>query len=130
MAETSLWETIKRTHHYRCIICHQPEKVVGRLVEVQVTDESGAGTHSVPMCPAHHLKYIQGYFTNAELKKIGITREAYLNAVSATAQTAEPGLPISTAEKAILAQQDAIKKVQKAQKKRFQQIQSDYKKEI
>jgi hypothetical protein len=104
--------------------------VTGRLVEVQITDESGVGTHSVPMCPAHHLKYTQGYFANAELKKIGITREAYLNAVSATTQTAEPGLPISTAEKAILAQQDAIKKVQKAQKKRFQQIQSDYKKEI
>jgi hypothetical protein len=130
MAENSDWETIRRQHHYRCIICRQPEKVAGRLMEIKVTEQSGDGTYIVPMCPAHHLKYTQGYFTNAELKKIGITREAYLNAVSATAQTAEPGLPRSTAEKAILAQQDAIKKVQKAQRKRFQQIQSDYKKEI
>jgi hypothetical protein len=130
MAENSDWETIRRQHHYRCIICRQPEKVAGRLVEVQITEQSGNGTHSVPMCPAHHLKYTQGYFTNAELKKIGMSREAYLKNVSASTDTAEPGLPKSTAEKAILAQQEAIKKVQKAQKKRFQQIQSDYKKEI
>jgi len=130
MAENSDWETIKRQHHYRCIICRQPEKVAGRLMEVQVTEPSGDGTHIVPMCPAHQLKYIQGYFTNAELKKIDISREAYMKNISATTQTTEPGFLRSTTEKAILAQQDIIKKVQKAQKKRFQKIQSDYKKEI
>ncbi len=130
MAENSGWETIKREHHYRCIICRQPEKVAGRLVEVRVTGPSDDTIHGVPMCPAHHLKYSQGYFTNADLKKIGISREAYLKNISATTDNAEPGLPRTTAEKAVLAQQDAIKKVQKAQKKRFQQIQSDYKKEI
>jgi hypothetical protein len=130
MAENLDWETIKRQHHYRCIICRQPEKVAGRLVEVRVTEPSTDVVQAVPMCPAHHLKYSQGYFTNAELKKIGISREVYLKNVSAASDTAEPGFPRTTAEKAILAQQDAIKKVQKAQKKRFQQIQSDYKKEI
>ena len=129
MAESSDWEAIKRKYHYRCVICRQPEKVAGKLVQVQV-ENAVIPPQVFPLCPEHHLKYIQGYFTNAELKKIGISRDAYLEIVSGVNENAEPDLPKSTVEKAILAQQDAIKKVQNAQKKRFQQIQSDYKKEI
>jgi len=129
MVESSDWEAIKRKYHYRCVICRQPEKVAGKLVQVQVEDLV-IPPQVFPLCPEHHLKYSQGYFTNADLKKIGISREQYLANVSAASENIDPDSPPSTTEKAILAQQDAIKKVQKAQKKRFQQIQSDYRKDI
>jgi len=129
MAEGSDWEAIKRKYHYRCVICRQPEKVAGRLMQVQV--ESAVIPPQVfPLCPEHHLKYSQGYFTNADLKKLGISREVYLENAASASEHVDPDAPPSTTEKAILAQQDAIKKVQKAQKKRFQQITSDFKKEI
>jgi hypothetical protein len=130
MAENSDEETIRRTYHYRCIICRQPEKVTGRLILVQVGENPEGSKQVIPMCPVHHLKYIQGYCTNAELKKIGISREAYQKNMSAISQTGDSCSPLTTTEKTIAVQQDTIKKIEKAQKKRFQQIQSDYKKEI
>jgi hypothetical protein len=129
MAESSDWEAIKRKYHYRCVICRQPEKVAGMLVQVQV-ENAVIPPQVFPLCPEHNLKYSQGYFTNIELKKIGISREQYLANVSDAGEKIEPDSPPSTTEKAILAQQDAIKMVQKSQKKRFQQTQSDFRKDI
>jgi len=129
MAESSDWEEIKRKYHYRCVICRKPEKVTGKLVQVQV-ENALIPPLVFPLCPEHHLNYLQGYFTNAELKKIGLSREEYVETVSSINENAEHNLQRSTAEKAILAQQDTIKKVQKAQQKRFQQVQPGYKKEV
>jgi hypothetical protein len=130
MPENSDWETVRRQYHYRCIICRQPEKVTGRMVPVHVADESQNSKRVVPMCPAHHLKYIQGFCTNAELKKAGISQDTYQKSLDTIVGAGEEISSPSMTERAVAAQQDAIKKVEKAQKRRFQQRTSDYVKEI
>ena len=64
------WERKKKKG---CIICGH--KTV--LEKAHLRASSRGGTEIEAMCPTHHTKYDKGLCTNAELKKIGITREIY-----------------------------------------------------
>ena len=126
MTDSAEFDAIRRRHHYRCCICRQPEKVTGTLLPVR--GKTTEGDCTLPVCPEHHAKYMQGYFTGAELKKIGISAENYRNVLAETER--EPGSGLSAAEKVTQTKEDTIKRIQKAQKMRMPKVHSDYRKEI
>ena len=128
MTDSAEFDIIRRRHHYRCCICRQPEKVTGTLLPVK---GNTAGAESIfPACPEHYAKYMQGFFTGLELKKVGISDEEYRKILAETAGEREAGSELSAAEKVTLAKEDTIKKIQKAQKMKMPKVHSDYKKEI
>ena len=130
MTDIAEFEAIRRRHHYRCTICRQPEKVTGTLLPVKGKAAEGDSVCTFPVCPDHHAKYMQGFFTGIELKKIGISPEEYRNFLSEIADERVAGDGLSAAEKGSLAKEDTIKKIQKAQKMKMPKVHSDYKKDI
>lgn len=130
MTDSEEFDLIRRKYHYRCTICRQPEKVTGSLLPVKGKAAVGDAFSTFPVCPDHHAKYMQGFFTGIELKKIGITAEEYKSALSQIADEREAGSGLSAAEKGSLAKEETVKKIQKAQKMKMPKVHSDYKKEI
>ncbi len=130
MTDSAEFDLIRRRHHYRCSICRQPEKVTGTLLPVKGKTSEGDAFTTFPVCPDHHAKYMQGFFTGIEMKKIGITAEEYRNFLSEIQEVREAGDGLSAAEKGSLAKEETIKKIQKAQKMKMPKVHSDYKKEI
>jgi hypothetical protein len=128
MTDSAEFDLIRRRHHYRCSICRQPEKVTGTLLPVR--GKTAEGESPLPVCPEHHVKYMQGFFTGAELKKIGISAEDYRNFLAELAGELEPGYGLSTEEKVTRTREETIKKIQKAHKMKMPKVHSDYKKEI
>ena len=128
MTDSAEFDTIRRRNHYRCCICRQPEKVTGSLLPVG--GKTAEGECTLPVCPEHHAKYTQGFFTGAELKKIGISSEEYRHIIQEKTGKKESGSSVSTAEKVTQIKEDTIKKIQKAQKMKMPKVHSDYKKEI
>ena len=130
MTDIAEFDLIRRKHHYRCTICRQPEKVTGTLLPVKGKAAEGDAFCTFPVCPDHHAKYMQGFFTGIEMKKIGISAEEYRNFLSEIAGERDAGDGLSAAEKGSQAKEDAIKKIQKAQKMKMPKVHSDYKKDI
>ena len=130
MTDSVEFDVIRRKHHYRCCICRQPEKVTGTLLPVKGKAAEENVFSTFPVCPDHHAKYMQGFFTGIEQKKIGISAEDYRNILSEIAGEREAGDGLSAAEKGSLAKEETIKKIQKAQKMKMPKVHSDYKKEI
>jgi len=128
MTDNTEFDLIKRRHHYRCCICRQPEKVTGTLLPVRGKTVDGDST--LPVCPEHHAKYMQGFFSGAELKKIGISSEEYQHFLLERTGEPESGSASSAAEKVTQIKEDTIKKIQKARKMKMPKVHSDYKKEI
>lgn len=71
------WDAIKQRYNNACIICGRTEKSVGTLEQAHLKAKSRGGTQVVPMCSNHHGMYDQGKFTDAQLEKVGLTREQY-----------------------------------------------------
>ncbi|KUK69162.1 MAG: hypothetical protein XE11_2041 [Methanomicrobiales archaeon 53_19] len=71
------WDAIKKRYNNTCIICGKTEKSVGTLHQAHIKARSRGGTQVVPMCSNHHDMYDKGKFTDAQLEKIGLTREQY-----------------------------------------------------
>ena len=71
------WDAIKKRYNNACIICGKTEKSVGTLQQAHIKARSRGGTQVVPMCSNHHGMYDKGKFTDAQLEKIGLTREQY-----------------------------------------------------
>ena len=130
MTDIAEFDLIRRKHHYRCTICRQPEKVTGTLLPVKGKAAEGDAFCTFPVCPDHHAKYMQGFFTGIEMKKIGISAEEYRNFLSEIAGERDAGDGLSAAEKGSQAKEEAIKKIQKAQKMKMPKVHSDYKKDI
>ena len=130
MTDHAEWEGIKRRHHYRCCICRQPEKVTGTLLPLLVNDAQGNQFRTLPLCPDHHAKYLQGFFSGAELKKIGISSEAYQQLMTEKAGEPHAGSGLSAAEKVTQTKEKTIKKIQKAKKTKMPKVHSDYMKMI
>ncbi|MHB8164292.1 MAG: hypothetical protein ACYDDV_08060 [Methanoregula sp.] len=128
MTDSAEFDIIRRRHHYRCCICRQPEKVTGTLLPVK--GKTADGETILPACPEHYAKYMQGFFTGLELKKVGISDEEYRKILAESAGERDAGSELSSAEKTTLAKEDAIKKIQKAQRMKMPKVHSDYKKEI
>ncbi len=128
MTDSAEFDAIRRRHHYRCCICRQPEKVTG--THLPVRGKTPEGDQTFPVCPEHHAKYMQGFFTGAELKKIGISAEDYRNFLAEMPDKREPGSALSAEEKVTRTREETIKKIQKAQKLKMPKVHSDYKKEI
>ena len=127
MTDSAEFDAIRKKHHYRCCICRQPEKVTGTLLPVNGKTAEGDGI--LPVCPEHHAKYLQGFFTGIEQKKIGISSEEYQQFLLKTAEL-ESGSGLSAEEKVTRTRDDTIKKIQKARKMKMPKVHSDYKKEI
>jgi hypothetical protein len=130
MTDSAEFDLIRRRHHYRCSICRQPEKVTGTLLPVKGKAADGDAYCTFPVCPDHHAKYMQGFFTGIEMKKIGISAEEYGNLLSEFKEEQDAGKGLSAAEKGSLTKDETIKKIQKAQKMKMPKVHSDYKKEI
>ena len=130
MNDSAEFDVLRRKHHYRCSICRQPEKVTGTLLPVKGKAAEGDAYCTFPVCPDHHAKYMQGFFTGIEMKKIGISADDYQNFLSEIAKEREEGDGLSAAEKGSLTKEETIKKIQKAQKMKMPKVHSDYKKEI
>lgn len=130
MTDSAEFDLIRRRHHYRCSICRQPEKVTGTLLPVKGKTAEGDAFCTFPVCPDHHAKYMQGFFSGIEMKKIGISAEDYRNFLSEIAGERDSGSGLSAAEKGSQAKEETIKKIQKAQKMKMPKVHSDYKKEI
>lgn len=130
MTDSAEFDLIRRRHHYRCSICRQPEKVTGTLLPVKGKASEGDAFTTFPVCPDHHAKYMQGFFTGIEMRKIGISAEEYRIFLSEIQEVREAGDGLSAAEKGSLAKEETIKKIQKAQKMKMPKVHSDYKKEI
>ncbi len=130
MTDSAEFDLIRRRHHYRCSICRQPEKVTGTLLPVKGKAAEVDAYCTFPVCPDHHAKYMQGFFTGIEMKKIGISAEEYRNLLSEIKEEQDAGKGLSTAEKGSLTKDETIKKIQKAQKMKMPKVHSDYKKEI
>ncbi|MDO8874179.1 MAG: hypothetical protein Q7V05_15840 [Methanoregula sp.] len=129
MTDSAEFDAIRRRHHYRCCICRQPEKVTGTLLPV--TGKTAEGDCTLPICPDHHVKYMHGFFTGTELKKIGISSEEYQHFLSLKKTgEQESGNGLSAEEKVTRTREETIKKIQKAQKMKMPKVHSDYKKEI
>jgi hypothetical protein len=128
MTDSAEFDTIRRSHHYRCCICRQPEKVTGTLLPVK--GKTAEGENTFPACPEHHSKYLQGFFTGAELKKIGISSEEYQRILQEKTGEPESGSGLSAEEKATRTREETIKMIQKSRKMKMPKVHSDYKKEI
>lgn len=128
MTDSAEFDAIRKKHHYRCCICRQPEKVTGTLMPV--SGKTAEGDCTLPVCPEHYVKYIQGFFTGIELKKIGISSEEYQQFLVKKTEEPESGSGLSAEEKVIRTTEETIKKIQKAQKMKMPKVHSDYKKEI
>jgi len=128
MTDITEFDSIRRRHHYRCCICRQPEKVTGTLLPVK--GKTAEGERTLPVCPEHHAKYMQGFFSGIELKKIGISSEEYQHFLLEKTSGHESGSGSSTEEKVTRTREETIKKIQKARKMRMPKVHSDYKKEI
>ena len=128
MTDNTEFDSIRRRHHYRCCICRQPEKVTGTLLPVRGKTVDGNST--LPVCPEHHAKYMQGFFSGIELKKIGISSEEYQHFLLEKTSGHESGSGLSTEEKVTRTREETIKKIQKARKMKMPKVHSDYKKEI
>ena len=128
MTDSAEFDPIRRRHHYRCCICRQPEKVTGTLLPVR--GKTAGGDSTLPVCPEHHAKYMQGFFTGAELKKIGISSEEYQHFLLKKTSEHESGSGLSAEEKVTRTREETIKKIQKARKMKMPKVHSDYKKEI
>jgi hypothetical protein len=128
MTDSAEFDVIRRRHHYRCCICRQPEKVTGTLLPVK--GKTAEGESRLPVCPEHHAKYMQGFFTGIELKKIGISSEEYQQFLHEIPGEEESGSGLSAEEKVTRTREETIKKIQKATKMKMPKVHSDYKKEI
>jgi len=56
-----------------CIICGRKSP----LVKAHIKAHSKGGSDIEAMCPNHHTQYDGGKFSDAQLKKLGITRRQY-----------------------------------------------------
>ncbi|MFA4850596.1 MAG: hypothetical protein WC626_12790 [Methanoregula sp.] len=128
MTDSAEFDAIRKKHHYRCCICRQPEKVTGTLMPV--SGKTAGADCTLPVCPEHYVKYLQGFFTGIELKKIGISSEEYQQALLKKTEEPDSGSGLSAEEKVIRTTEETIKKIQKAQKMKMPKVHSDYKKEI
>jgi hypothetical protein len=128
MTDSAEFDAIRKKHHYRCCICRQPEKVTGTLMPV--SGKTAGADCTLPVCPEHNVKYIQGFFTGIELKKIGISSEEYQQFLVKKTEDPESGSGLSAEEKVVRTTEETIKKIQKAQKMKMPKVHSDYKKEI
>jgi hypothetical protein len=128
MTDSAEFDVIRRRHHYRCCICRQPEKVTG--THLPVKGKTAEGDTIFPVCPEHHAKYMQGFFTGAELRKIGISAEDYQAFLAEKTNSPASETGLSAEEKGTLAREETIKKIQKAQKMKMPKVHSDYRKEI
>ena len=128
MTDSAEFDAIRKKHHYRCCICRQPEKVTGTLMPV--SGKTAGEDCTLPVCPEHYVKYLQGFFTGIELKKIGISSEEYQQFLVKKTEEPDSGSGLSAEEKVIRTTEETIKKIQKAQKMKMPKVHSDYKKEI
>jgi hypothetical protein len=71
------WETQKKLHGSRCVICGQTEKQVGGLEKAHIRAHSRGGSQYTPMCANCHKKYDAGLMTATQLEKLGLTPTAY-----------------------------------------------------
>jgi 2-keto-3-deoxy-6-phosphogluconate aldolase len=95
-----------------------------------IKEQQGNLCRTLPLCPAHHVKYMQGFLSGAELKKVGITQEYYQNYLADRAESPDTGSGLSASEKITQEKEETIKKIQKAKKMKMPQIHSDYQKMI
>jgi hypothetical protein len=73
----SEWEARKKQHNNSCLMCGHGEKQVGGLEKAHLKAHSRGGSEYVPLCANCHKKYDSGDCTQAELKKLGLTKEQY-----------------------------------------------------
>ncbi|MCX5995487.1 MAG: hypothetical protein NTV59_05765 [Chloroflexi bacterium] len=72
------WESKKKLRKNKCILCEKSEKAVAELQQAHLRAVSKGGTEYIePMCPTCHRKYDKGLATQADLKKLGITKRTY-----------------------------------------------------
>ena len=71
------WEAIKARYGNRCCVCGKTERSAGVLGKAHVKAHSRGGTQYFPLCPTCHTKYDRGLMTVTELRKLGLTKEAY-----------------------------------------------------
>lgn len=67
------WESIKRVHGNKCVICGKTEKQVGILEKAHIKARSRGGSQVLPMCPTHHKMYDSNKLSATQLRKIGLT---------------------------------------------------------
>jgi hypothetical protein len=73
----SEWETLKHTLGNKCVLCGKSEKAVVELQKAHIRAASKSGTTVLPLCPICHRKFDKGKATDAELKKLKLTRAQY-----------------------------------------------------
>jgi len=71
------WEVIKWTYGSKCVLCGATEKSCGGLEKAHIKAASKSGLTVLPMCPTCHKKFDKGLATDANLKKLGLTRTQY-----------------------------------------------------
>lgn len=71
------WESIKKSHENKCVLCGKTEKAVGELQKAHIKATSKGGSQVLPMCPTCHKKFDKGLASAAQLKKLGLTRAQY-----------------------------------------------------
>jgi len=71
------WEAIKKRSGNKCLMCGRTEKSAGLLEKAHVKAHSRGGTQYFPLCPTCHRKLDGGKATASDLKKLGISKEAY-----------------------------------------------------
>ena len=71
------WEALKNRYGNKCLMCGTPDRG-GRLLEkAHLKAKSKGGTQYVPLCPTCHTNFDKGLATDAELKKLGLSRAVY-----------------------------------------------------
>jgi hypothetical protein len=71
------WEAIKKRHGNKCLMCGRTERSTGVLEKAHIKAHSKGGTQYFPLCPTCHRKFDGGKATATELRKLGISKEAY-----------------------------------------------------
>ena len=71
------WEAIKARYRNKCCVCDKTERSAGVLEKAHVKAHGRGGTQYFPLCPTCHTKYDKGLMTVTELRKLGLTKEAY-----------------------------------------------------
>jgi len=71
------WEAIKARHRNRCCVCSKTEKSAGVFEKAHIKVHSKGGTQYFSLCTTCHPKYDKGLMTVTELRKLGLTKQAY-----------------------------------------------------
>ena len=75
------WDVIRKTHGNKCVLCGETEESCGGLVKAHIKAASKSGSTVLPMCPNCHQMFDKGIATDAQLRKLGLTREQYIQII-------------------------------------------------